>query len=132
MPLKTVANFSFPYEAQIAWAKLDSEGIPAFIADEHTINANWLYSNALGGVRLQVPAEFVEDASSILAEEYADDLEKEQGYDSLTCSKCGGANTEFQGTNKRGAFLAFLVIDFPLYPVKDKFKCRDCGHVEIT
>ncbi|OVZ14779.1 hypothetical protein CDO47_30295, partial [Pseudomonas aeruginosa] len=24
-------------------------------ADEHTINMQWLYSNALGGVRLQVP-----------------------------------------------------------------------------
>ena len=132
MPLKTVAQFSFPYEAQIAWAKLDSEGIPAFIADEHTINANWLYSNALGGVRLQVPEALVEAASGILAQEYASHLENEQGYDSLMCSKCGGLNTEFQGSHKRGAFLAFLIIDFPLYPVKDRFKCRDCRHVEIT
>ena len=41
----TIATFSFPYEAQIARAKLDSEGIPATVADEHTINMQWLYSN---------------------------------------------------------------------------------------
>tara|TARA_R100001143_G_scaffold755_1_gene2242 strand:- start:4968 stop:5165 length:198 start_codon:yes stop_codon:yes gene_type:complete len=48
--LKTVATFSFPHEAHIARAKLESEGIPALVADEHTINMQWLYSNALGGV----------------------------------------------------------------------------------
>ena len=46
--LKTIATYSFPYEAQIARARLDSEGIPAFVADEQTINMQWLYSNALG------------------------------------------------------------------------------------
>jgi hypothetical protein len=30
--LTTVASYSLPYEAQIAWARLDSEGIPAYIA----------------------------------------------------------------------------------------------------
>lgn len=60
--LKTISTYTFPYEAQIAWAKLDSEQIPALIADEHTINMQWLYSNALGGARLQVPEEYVESA----------------------------------------------------------------------
>ena len=40
--LIVVARFSLPYEAQIR-ASLDAAGIPAFIADEHTINMNWLY-----------------------------------------------------------------------------------------
>lgn len=63
--MMTITTFSLPIEAQIAWAKLDSEGIPAFVADEHTINAHWLYSNALGGVRLQVPNGFAEQAHNI-------------------------------------------------------------------
>ncbi|MCU4386420.1 DUF2007 domain-containing protein [Acinetobacter haemolyticus] len=50
-----VKSFSFPYEAQIAKTQLEAAGIPAQIENEHTINMNWLYSNALGGVRLLVP-----------------------------------------------------------------------------
>jgi DNA-directed RNA polymerase subunit RPC12/RpoP len=132
MSLKTIASFSFPYEAQIAWAKLDSQGIPAFIVDEHTINAQWLYSNALGGVRLRVPDEFAEEAYSILTEDNASDVENEQGYDSVQCTQCGSFNTEFTKARKRGAYLVFLLLDFPLYPVEHEHKCRDCGHVDIT
>lgn len=33
--LITIATYSFPYEADIAKPRLDSEGIPAFIADEY-------------------------------------------------------------------------------------------------
>ena len=85
----TITTFSLPIEAQIAWAKLDSEGIPAFVADEHTINAHWLYSNALGGVRLQVPNSFAEQAHNILKQDYSELLIAEQGIDTNHCSYCG-------------------------------------------
>lgn len=49
-----VQSFSFPYEAQIAKTQLEAAEIPARIENEHTINMDWLYSNALGGVRLLV------------------------------------------------------------------------------
>jgi len=67
--LTTIASYSFPYEAHIARAKLESEGIPAFVADEHTISMQWLYSNALGGVRLQVADNLRDAALKILNEE---------------------------------------------------------------
>ena len=65
--LTTIGRFSHPLEAQIARARLEAAGIPAFVADEHTINMQWLYSNALGGVRLQVPMVCREDAVALLA-----------------------------------------------------------------
>jgi hypothetical protein len=64
--LVTIATFSFPHEAHIAKAHLDSVGIPSFVADEYTVNMYWLLSNAMGGVRLQVPAEFVAQAQEVL------------------------------------------------------------------
>ena len=67
--LTTVARYSLPYEAHLARARLESEGIPAFVADEHTINMQWLYSDALGGVRLQVPEPWALRALSVLAED---------------------------------------------------------------
>jgi predicted amidophosphoribosyltransferase len=45
--LVTVATFNYPLEAHLSRAKLESEGIKAFVADEHMINANWLYSIAV-------------------------------------------------------------------------------------
>lgn len=60
-----VARFSFPHEAHIARASLDSVGIESYIADEHTVNTQWLYSNAIGGVRLMVAESDAEDAKQI-------------------------------------------------------------------
>jgi hypothetical protein len=77
----TIARYSLAIEAHIARAKLESEGIPAFVADEHTITADWLYSNAMGGVRLQVPDAFVEQARTILATDFSEDLIAEQGHE---------------------------------------------------
>jgi hypothetical protein len=77
----TIARYSLAIEAHIARAKLESEGIPAFVADEHTITADWLYSNAMGGVRLQVPDACVEQARTILATDFSEDLIVEQGHE---------------------------------------------------
>ncbi|GAL06342.1 hypothetical protein JCM19237_1987 [Photobacterium aphoticum] len=35
-----VTRFSFPHEAHIAKASLDSAGIDSYIADEHTVNTS--------------------------------------------------------------------------------------------
>jgi len=128
--LTTIATYSFPYEGQIAKAKLDSEGIPAYIADEHTINMQWLYSNALGGIRLQVPEVFVQQAIELLAEDFSNDVELEQGSDTISCSACGSSNMEPYQVGKRWAFLVFIGLSFRLFPVKNTLRCRDCGHVE--
>ena len=128
--LTTIATYSFPYEAQIARAKLDSEGIPAFIADEQTINMQWLYSNAMGGVRLQVPEPYIQQALDLLAEDSSEVVEREQGIDITPCSACGSTDTEPYQKGRRWAFLAFLGLDFPLFPVKNTVRCQKCGYIE--
>jgi hypothetical protein len=75
--LVTIARFSFPFEAQIAKSKLEAMGIPAFVADEHTINMDWLYSNAMGGVRLQVLQEQAAAAIELLKEDNSQAVEAE-------------------------------------------------------
>ncbi|WP_177424378.1 DUF2007 domain-containing protein [Pseudomonas sp. MYb185] len=127
--LVTISRYSFPYEAQLARALLESEGIPAFIADEHTINMQWLYSDALGGVRLQVPEPYVQAAQKVLAEDREQALVEQQDIDIRHCPRCGSANTEYHQIGRRWAFLVFLGINFPLFPVRDGILCRDCGRV---
>ncbi|MGY7478107.1 DUF2007 domain-containing protein, partial [Klebsiella pneumoniae] len=67
-----VKTFSFPYEAQIAKTQLESFGITAYIANEHTIKLDWFYSNALGGVRLLVPENYVDEAKLFLEKDFSD------------------------------------------------------------
>ena len=86
------ARFSFPHEAQIARASLEAAGIPAHLADEHTINMQWLYSNALGGVRLLVPPECLDEAKSILKTDHSAQVEAEFGSEKRICPSCDGQN----------------------------------------
>jgi Putative prokaryotic signal transducing protein len=130
--LKTIATYSFPYEAQIARAKLDSEGIPAFVADEQTINMQWLYSNAMGGVRLQVPEAYVPLAMKLLSEDASQRVEEQEGNDMSPCTLCNSNNTAPYQQGKRWAFLVFLGLSFPLFPIKNTVRCKDCGHIEKT
>ncbi len=127
--LTTVARYSFPYEAHIARGKLESEGIPAFVADEQTINMQWLYSDALGGVRLQVPSAWAERARDVLDEDRTEDLEQATSPESVACEACGSHDTEPFQQGKRWAFLVFLGLDFPLFPFRNTVRCRACGHI---
>lgn len=128
MPV-TIARYTYPYEAQIARALLDSEGIEAFVADEQTINMQWLYSDALGGVRLQVAVEDRERALQILQEDREASLVEQEGEDRPACPVCGSHDTEYHQIGRRWAFLVFLAIDFPLYRVRDGIRCHACGAI---
>jgi hypothetical protein len=63
--LVTIGRYSTPYEANMVMSQLESAGLPAFIADEYTIGMNWLYSNALGGVKVQVPESLASEAQQM-------------------------------------------------------------------
>ncbi len=130
--LVTISRYSFPYEAHIAKSRLDSEGVPSFVADEHTVNMQWLFSNALGGVRLQVPEAYVHVAQAILAEDREQDLVEDQGAETHVCPHCGSGDTEFHQVGRRWAFLVFLGLDFPLFRVRDGIRCKQCGKVSRT
>ncbi len=55
--LVTVSSSTHPAEAHILRMKLESEGIRVFVADEETVAADLMYSNAVGGVKLKVRPE---------------------------------------------------------------------------
>ena len=71
--LVTIRNYAYLHEALIAREMLQAEGIPALVPDEHTISMDWLYRNAIGGIRLQVRGADVERANEILGPETPED-----------------------------------------------------------
>ncbi len=123
--LVTIASYSTPYEANMVQAQLAAAGIPAFVADEYTIGMNWLYSNALGGVKVQVPVSLAQEAQQLLAAQPESPIPDEP--DTEVCPACGSSKTE-TFLNKRNSFLAWLLLGLPLLLPTERKRCHDCGH----
>ena len=64
----TVITFVYPHEVGIPSSLLESEGIECFVRDDLTLNIVPFYSNAIGGIRLQVKESDAQRATDILIE----------------------------------------------------------------
>ena len=127
-----IASFSYPHEAHIAKASLEAADIPAFITDEHTINMQWLYSNALGGVRLLVPRGYEIEAKALISKDFSENLKAEVEPEETSCPHCGSNKVEAYTIGKKPAFLVFLFLGFPLFFYKHGIKCNNCGKISKT
>jgi hypothetical protein len=65
--LTVVAQFSFPIDAQMLQARLEADGIPAWVANANTVQAFGYLRSAVGGVRVMVPTRLIEDAKRVVA-----------------------------------------------------------------
>jgi Putative prokaryotic signal transducing protein len=61
--------------ALVAKGLLDSAGIKCFLADENTVRMDWLWSNALGGVRLWVREDDLGESAALLGSDYSNEPE---------------------------------------------------------
>jgi hypothetical protein len=66
--LLTVEEYDNASLAQVDVFALEQSGIPCYLENETIVAMDWLMSNAVGGIRLQVAAEDFENAKSILLE----------------------------------------------------------------
>ncbi len=64
--MTTVQTCSTLPEAQVIQSLLAGSGIAAFLPDEFTVQNDWMLTNALGGVRVQVADEDTARAVEIL------------------------------------------------------------------
>ena len=67
--LVVAATFTSVHEAQLAKTVLEAAGIDAVLDNEHLVSMNWTYSNAVGGVKVLVPGDRLEEARSLLESE---------------------------------------------------------------
>lgn len=114
---------------------LAENGLQSYIANEHTIQSDWLLSQAIGGIQLQVFEEDLEKAKTILQ----DFLENENT--SLTvefeisnpdfdfrCPQCN-SNHIYQSERPNGWFgITWLTIGIPLKINNNKYICYYCDH----
>jgi len=110
----------------MARSRLEAEGIDAYVQDANIVRMNWLYSLAVGGVRLQVSSEHAPEALAILSSLDSQD----SGPDELSdaCPECGRSRIAVLRPGRRFAFVLWLVVGFPLWRLRYRWSCLDCGH----
>ena len=124
--MKTIATFSKPEEAHLFRTRLEAAGIAAFVQDEHFVQMDWLYSNVIGGVRVQSADDDLDSAREFLA---ADSPQPCPDAEDVVCPSCGSHHTAPDELPRRIAFLGMLVISFPLLFTRRRWRCSSCRHV---
>ncbi|WP_221030395.1 DUF2007 domain-containing protein [Actomonas aquatica] len=117
--MKTVATYSMPAETHVPLSRLHDAGIDAVARDDATLQLNWMWSNALGGVKIDVPDDQADVARALLDSEPSED-----GV--LVCPHCGSHDLAVAPLRPVSA-LALLIAQLPLPSAKVRVHCRDCG-----
>lgn len=131
--LVTIATFSHPLEAHVYRGRLEAAGIPAFVADENTVVANWLYSNVVGGAKLQVWEEDAASAKELIesgesGDEAPSPDEMAESKPEPICPRCGSTDVYYQKYARRLVFASWFFLGFPLPFLTRRWKCERCGH----
>lgn len=122
-------NYATPVAAAVAKARLEAHGIEAAVFDAELANS-WVYTNALGGVRLMVARRDLDAARDILVADEnlgasgAEGLVAEEDLisDAVTyCPDCHSKDAEIRREAPRGWFRRWLNPGRALH-------CRACGH----
>jgi hypothetical protein len=116
--MKVISTYTKPEEANLAASFLRGNGVFCSVRDENTVNQDWLYSNAIGGVKLEVADEDFEKAKEIL------NLPAEKGI-ILQCPHCGSEKTKMREMNPLSAI--FMIVFYAFIPIKAlTVDCYDC------
>jgi len=147
MPEKLVkiAAFETAHEAHLAKVLLDYEGIDSVINDENIVLTSWLYSRAVGGVKLLVKESDAGRAGDILKsdgeralsgdmppdepETSSDCREGEpRKYHEPNCPKCDSQNVTLEKRVPRLTVLGVLLIGIPFLFIRRRWRCEKCAH----
>lgn len=113
--LITVRRFRDLPDAAAAKSVLDSAGIPSLLRDENTVRIDWMWSNLLGGIRLQVRPEDLDDAENLLSQPVPATIELGDGesYQQPRCQHCQSLDIGFAA---------------PIMMRQHYWICNTCGH----
>lgn len=130
----TVASFETSFEAWLFRNRIAEHGISAIVTNEHIVNTYWLYSNAVGGVKVQIPSSELGAYEAMPVRPIEDMPPALTGDDSdtvlSTCPQCHSTEIYHQNWPRRLVFGGWLIFGFPppiYYPTTI---CHSCGYRE--
>jgi hypothetical protein len=107
-------------------AALSSAEISCVLCDTEMVRLNWLYTNLIGWMRLQVPPQDWLEAVAIIDEPIPERFEVPGigEYEQPRCPRCNSLDVSFH-ENTWVAY-ASLYVNLPMPVVRDGWRCRDC------
>lgn len=128
-------TFTDPINANIVKGLLESYGIECFLADENIVTLNLMYSQAVGGVKLNVFEKDIHQINAILQSQNSQDepaLATKKEDEKVICPKCHSANVGYGGSiNKKfSCWHLFIPVLLMIYPItmRKAYHCFDCNH----
>ena len=131
MSLVLLKTFDNAIDTHILKARLEGEGIPCYIFDEHIVTMNPLYNLSVGGIKLKIDEAYLEQAQAILLDIEQTPFTTEED-EAITCPNCHSdklisGHRSFRGVGGVfSAIFSILLSIFPLY-YRKVYKCKDCG-----
>ena len=120
-------------DADLARARLEWHGIECFAFNENVVAVNWLYSLAIGGVKLKVSRADAVRAIEILQEEPGRvEVPHEAGTETqedIVCPRCNSPDIFPERLLRRLVYASWLVLGMPLPIITRKWRCMDCRHL---
>ncbi|WP_026714345.1 putative signal transducing protein [Flavobacterium daejeonense] len=123
-----IGRYQYSSEAIILKGKLEAEGIAVFMRDNNTVDANPLYSNAIGGVKLFVYKDNYSKAMEIISQ--VSEYSLDDACQLMKCPNCGAEEidrvTSIKDFKSLFAFVFSIFLgSLPFYS-KHKYKCVKC------
>src|SRR5215470_17805474 len=118
MALAALRSYRDPIDAGLDQALLDAAGIPSVMLNENLVGIQWLYSNAIGGVKLQVDDSQLALARDVLDRDDSPALEsvaenRLPPVDGDICPSCGSSKVQRSRLRKNTAAIS-LGLGLPL------------------
>jgi Putative prokaryotic signal transducing protein len=122
--LQVLRTFDNYIKANIALSKLQNEGIPCALADEHSATINPILLNAIGGIKLVVHKEHIYRAQKLMWQ-----IEQEF-WENAVCSNCNASGLTLEVVRTpQNIFVSIFtwLIANRAVPVHYEYKCDNCN-----
>ncbi len=127
--LVTIRRYRDLSEAIVARSLLESAGIHVELRDENLIRLDWQVSNFIGGLRLQVYAPDVLEATELLDQSVVDPVPfaADDDFEQPHCPHCGSTEITFEGASRAAALTSLYLLAVPLPTGRETWLCSVCG-----
>lgn len=127
MELITLKSYQSSMKAHMDRIKLEGEGIPCAVFDEHSLHNVPLYDLATGGIKLKVRDEDVVKALGILSKT-RQAADAGNGNERIVCPHCH--STDIKSTSAHKSIISTMLsffISLASPSKRSRYKCENCG-----